>query len=803
MSRPSKRVRLTADSSARTNPLQIKPLGNLLFSPDSIATRLQGLGSLSALPDELLLSKIFGALEGEDLIRMARVSKVFYGWSCVEGIWKGVYISKTSGKLLDWHGSWRSTYLHHFLLPPSTPAIPLVPTPSLHSDVLFQPSLCCSFSPEAIFLAPSFTETIPRIFGVGLEPKDLPNGPVILTGLMEGWAAMHDGERKWDLSTLAKRFPTTLLRAEATLTTLPEYAKYHDDCPLDESPLYLFESGFVNKTSDEAGVGGFGADYQVPQCFSEDLFSVMEDSRPDYRWLIVGPTKSGSTWHQDPNGTSAWNAVTAGLKAWVMFPPEVTPPGVFVSDDRATVEAPLSLAEWFLSYYQGAKAMYGPNAKDPSKRNKMLEGICRPGEIFYVPSGYWHIVINLEPSVAVTQNYVSLRELPEVLKFMRDRPEQVSGFSLPSASTGEQKDGGLGEEDVCIEGVFEKFVERLLEEGGAEVRYMVKMVLAKADGKGEEDIVGDGERRRKEGLWEKVKPAEEDHVGFSFGFDVAGEGDEFEEVAHYCNRAGFSFGFDVARKRAALTSLLLMDRLKEPTDTAATSVLEDSRSSGLLPVEYEEYLQMKKELEEVKGENSVLHQQLAAERSEKVAIIRKHDNLKKDSDLFAGDRNLLVAVEGSNCITGNRQLETAVLIEYDALVNNGVQKNTENQLLFIYYDDIRNYGSNGEYRVMKSLFRAVYLCGVWRNNGYDRPAGQGRNPVAHQEGQITDTVIVRHPALTEMRTSELEDLADDMYEETVARDTRKPFDRNNYANDSISNAAARPHVGRAWEGRSP
>lgn len=59
---------------------------------------------------------------------------------------------------------------------------------------------------------------------------------------------------------------------------------------------------------------------------------------------IIGPTRSGSTWHQDPNGTSAWNAVTAGQKAWLMFPPDITPPGVFVSADQAQVEAPLSLA---------------------------------------------------------------------------------------------------------------------------------------------------------------------------------------------------------------------------------------------------------------------------------------------------------------------------------------------------------------------------------------------------------------------------------------------------------------------------
>lgn len=43
-----------------------------------------------------------------------------------------------------------------------------------------------------------------------------------------------------------------------------------------------------------------------------------------------------------------------------------------------------------MSYYKQAKATYGARARDPATRGKMLEGICNAGEIFYVPSGWWH-----------------------------------------------------------------------------------------------------------------------------------------------------------------------------------------------------------------------------------------------------------------------------------------------------------------------------------------------------------------------------------------------------------------------------
>ena len=117
---------------------------------------------------------------------------------------------------------------------------------------------------------------------------------------------------------------------------------------------------------------------------------------------------------------SAWNAVLKGSKYWIMFPSSASlpaPPGVFVSEDQSEVTSPLSIAEWLLSFHAEAR-------KTPGCR----EGICNEGEVLHVPSGWWHLVVNLEPSIAITQNFVPAAHLANVLDFLKNKPDQVSGF---------------------------------------------------------------------------------------------------------------------------------------------------------------------------------------------------------------------------------------------------------------------------------------------------------------------------------------------------------------------------------------
>ena len=106
----------------------------------------------------------------------------------------------------------------------------------------------------------------------------------------------------WSAEALLKQFGDAEFRAEAVDWPLRTYVDYMNDNS-DESPLYLFDRSFVEKMEIHVGEKTGKGEYWAPECFGQDLFSVLDTDRPDNRWLIVGPARSGSTFHKDPNAT--------------------------------------------------------------------------------------------------------------------------------------------------------------------------------------------------------------------------------------------------------------------------------------------------------------------------------------------------------------------------------------------------------------------------------------------------------------------------------------------------------------------
>jgi hypothetical protein len=169
-----------------------------------------------------------------------------------------------------------------------------------------------------------------------------------------------------------------------------------------EKSLYVFDK----KCFDQREGKGLLQDYDILPYFKDDLFDLMdEDDRPDYRWMLVGPSGCGSPFHQDPHGTSAWNAVMSGVKRVSFYPPEVIPPGVDEELIDSDYYASDDMMEWYRNTYPKLSAEQRP-----------LECLVFPGDVVYIPSMWWHSVMNIGITVAVTQNLCSPNNFFRVAK---------------------------------------------------------------------------------------------------------------------------------------------------------------------------------------------------------------------------------------------------------------------------------------------------------------------------------------------------------------------------------------------------
>ncbi|KAJ8608389.1 hypothetical protein CTAYLR_008151 [Chrysophaeum taylorii] len=361
------------------HPLNVEPLGNELLKEDR-GLRSQQLGRIARLSDEIILECLFSADAGT-LAAACCASRGLRAFASVEELWKAFAVGRVRFK-----SSWKTTVL-------GREACRLRRT-CIYSDLLYLPFVL----PEpASFWT---TESVARARGISdrefWDKYDEPGIPVVLEG---GFAV---DERWADLGETKGTF-----RAGAFEFAMADYLEYAA-ANADLQPLYLFDDRF-------ADIAPHLAKYEPPSMFRDDLFRWCEP-RPQYRWLAVGGPRSGSAWHVDPNGTSAWNATITGRKRW--FFSREPPPGVHPSADGLDVVAPPSLAEWLVRYLA---------------HSKPLAATTGPGDVVFVPRGWWHMVVNLDPNltVAVTHNFCSESGLPHALNLLRTRPHLASGLELP------------------------------------------------------------------------------------------------------------------------------------------------------------------------------------------------------------------------------------------------------------------------------------------------------------------------------------------------------------------------------------
>jgi len=384
-------------------------MGNLFAAASFRNCKIGGLGPfLSRWSDAEILEFFGDYLDASSLCTVSKVSRAMYVYGTHDALWKVIALKRFKGDFRFVGSTWRETYAAALAgsAEVRTSHRPIC-VEGFCSDIMFRPFLCASSPIMDTWIRVDNVQRKDELSEEAfLRDYGSKNRPVVLTGITDKWPAM----KRWTDEYMLQQSNGRTFDCGGFKISFRNYARYAKARkPFEDQPLYLFDSHFCEK------VPALGRDYTPPTIFGEDLFALLGDARPDFRWLIVGPARSASLWHQDPNGTSAWNAVVRGAKRWIMLPPHISPPGVHPSKDGAEVSQPVSLLEWYNQFY------------DMVDEDVAVQFTARPGDLVYVPRGWWHAVLNLEDTIAVTQNFVSHESLSHVLHFLRRKSDQVSG----------------------------------------------------------------------------------------------------------------------------------------------------------------------------------------------------------------------------------------------------------------------------------------------------------------------------------------------------------------------------------------
>ncbi|CAL1539742.1 unnamed protein product, partial [Lymnaea stagnalis] len=164
--------------------------------------------------------------------------------------------------------------------------------------------------------------------------------------------------------------------------------------PIDGKCLYLKDWHFAKYFPS------YNA-YRPPAFLCSDWMNEFWDVRDDivddddYRFVYMGPKNSWTPLHADVLHSYSWSANICGLKKWIFFPPGS--------------EKKLKDKHEHLAFDLRSQELYDPD-KYPDAASVVDNAITvlqNPGEIIFIPSGWYHQVFNLEDTISINHNWIN------------------------------------------------------------------------------------------------------------------------------------------------------------------------------------------------------------------------------------------------------------------------------------------------------------------------------------------------------------------------------------------------------------
>ena len=215
--------------------------------------------------------------------------------------------------------------------------------------------------------------------------------PLIVRG------AVARASQKWTDEWLLQRFGNGF--CQVTLDSRPAMRSFKKQMALDEylsslaksktsnqPPEYLFHS-----QQDFEGAADLLEDLEVPA-------AILSLGKANLYRFFVGPALSGTLPH---NHTYAINALARGRKRWA----------IYVGANRT--ETNELLRECYRDYNSGSQAkdwFTRACLKLRSRKVRLWEFAQEAGDLVYIPAGFIHAVVNLEPVVGFSVEFVQAQD---------------------------------------------------------------------------------------------------------------------------------------------------------------------------------------------------------------------------------------------------------------------------------------------------------------------------------------------------------------------------------------------------------
>jgi hypothetical protein len=124
-----------------------------------------------------------------------------------------------------------------------------------------------------------------------------------------------------------------------------------------------------------------------------------------------------------------WCTLLHGTKLWVLLPPHVDPGLLQVGEHNTTNgEEDLSALQWMMQWGGGGEG---------------LTLLQRAGETVFIPAGWWHVVLNVTVTVALSHSLYLARDFA-VHGMAASAEAQAVGSAWAAGVAGSAAEGGRG-----------------------------------------------------------------------------------------------------------------------------------------------------------------------------------------------------------------------------------------------------------------------------------------------------------------------------------------------------------------------